>query len=103
MPKDMCVSPSIFQLKIEWLFQGEWICVWRSDEIPNISDDMSFALCKQPLSLVRGKDDDIQAMSNVCRHLMMRLVDGIPNKKNSPDPIMHGQMISVAILSPPPK
>ena len=27
MPKDMYISPSIFQLEIERLFHGEWICV----------------------------------------------------------------------------
>ena len=42
---------------------------------------MSFDLCDQPLILVRGKDGDIHAMSNVCRHRMMRLVDGIGNTK----------------------
>ena len=29
MPKDMYVSPSIFQLEIERLFHGEWICAIR--------------------------------------------------------------------------
>jgi phenylpropionate dioxygenase-like ring-hydroxylating dioxygenase large terminal subunit len=42
---------------------------------------MSFDLCDQPLILVRGKDGDIHAMANVCRHRMMRLVDGIGNTK----------------------
>ena len=32
MPKDMYVSPSIFQLEIERLFHGEWICAGRSDD-----------------------------------------------------------------------
>ena len=81
MPKDMYISTSIFQLEIERLFHGEWICAGRSDEIPNSGDYMSFDLCDQPLILVRGKDGDIHAMSNVCRHRMMRLVDGIGNTK----------------------
>ena len=81
MPKDMYVSPSIFQLEIERLFHGEWICAGRTDEIPNSGDYMSFDLCDQPLILVRGKDGDIHAMSNVCRHRMMRLVDGLGTAK----------------------
>ena len=42
---------------------------------------MSVDLCDQPLILVRGKDGYIDAMSNVCRHQMMRLVDGVENTK----------------------
>ena len=81
MPKDMYVSPDICWLENERLFHGEWICAGRSDEIPNFGDYMSFDLCDQPLILVRGKDEGIHAMSNVCRHRMMRLVDGIGNKR----------------------
>ena len=82
MPKAMYVSPNILQLEIERLFYQEWICAGRSDEIPNAGDFMSFDLLDQPLILIRQKagdgknNGDIQAISNVCRHRMMRLVDG---------------------------
>ncbi len=82
MPKAMYVSPDILQLEIERLFYQEWICAGRSDEIPNAGDFMSFDLLDQPLILIRQKagdgknNGDIQAISNVCRHRMMRLVDG---------------------------
>ena len=44
MPKDMYVSADIYQLERERLFQREWICAGRSDEIPNAGDYMSFDL-----------------------------------------------------------
>ena len=79
MPKDMYVSPDIHRLENERLFRVEWICAGRSDEILNPGDYLSFDLLDQPLILVRGIDGNIHAMSNVCRHRMMRLVDGIGN------------------------
>jgi len=81
MPKDMYVSADIYQLERERLFHREWICAGRSDEIPNAGDYMSFDLCDQPLILVRGAGGDIHAMSNICRHRMMRLVDGKGNTR----------------------
>jgi len=71
MPKDMYVSPDICGLEIERLFNSEWICAGRSDEIPNPGDYMSFDICNQPLILVCGENEDVHAMSNVCRHRMM--------------------------------
>ncbi|MDC1382709.1 aromatic ring-hydroxylating dioxygenase subunit alpha [Candidatus Puniceispirillum sp.] len=42
---------------------------------------MSFDLFNQPLIILRGMGGDIHAMSNVCRHRMMRLVDGVGNTR----------------------
>jgi choline monooxygenase len=81
MPKDLYVSPEILTHEIERLFYSEWICAGRSDEIGNPGDYMSFDLCDQPLILVRKAAGGVHAMSNVCRHRMMRLVDGRGNTK----------------------
>ena len=81
MPKDMYISPDIYKLEIERLFRSEWICAGRSDEIPNRGDYMSFDLYDQPLILVRNDDESVHAMSNVCRHRMMRLVNGTGNSR----------------------
>ncbi len=43
-----------------------------------------------------GANGEIHALSNVCRHRMMRLVEGRGNARNSPAPITHGLMIALA-------
>lgn len=81
MPKQLYTSPEIAALEIERLFMRQWICAGRSDEIPHSGDYMSFDLCDQPLIIQRHADGVIHAMSNVCRHRMMRLVEGRGNAK----------------------
>ena len=81
IPKDLYISPDILRLETERLFYGEWICAGRSDEIPNVGDYMSFDLCDQPLIVLRGGNGEIHALSNVCRHRMMRLVEGRGNAR----------------------
>lgn len=81
MPKDMYTNEAILAREIEALFLNEWICAGRSDELVHQGDYMSFDLCHQPLILVRNQQGVINALSNICRHRMMRLVSGTGNSK----------------------
>ena len=81
MPKEMYSNDAILAREIEALFLTEWICAGRSDELVQYGDYMSFDLCHQPLILVRNQQGGINALSNICRHRMMRLVSGTGNVK----------------------
>ena len=81
MPKDMYASPDILALEVERLFYRDWICAGRSDEVAAAGDYMSFDLCDQPVVIVRRGDGGLHAMANVCRHRMMRLVEGTGNAR----------------------
>ena len=82
MPKDIYINEEILAREIDRLFLNEWICAGRSDELAKQGDYMSFDLCHQPLILVRNKQGGINALSNICRHRMMRLVSGTGNSKS---------------------
>ena len=81
MPKDIYTNEDILAREIETLFLTEWLCAGRSDELAHQGDYMSFDLCHQPLILVRNQQGGINALSNICRHRMMRLVSGTGNAK----------------------
>lgn len=68
MPKIYYTSPALLDIERERLFGKEWICIGRAEEIPNPGDYMAFQLCDEPLVAVRGEDEKIRVMSNVCRH-----------------------------------
>lgn len=68
MPKSYYTSPALLDIERERLFGKEWICIGRAEEIPNPGDYMAFQLCDEPLVAVRGEDEKIRVMSNVCRH-----------------------------------
>ena len=75
-PKDLYVLPEIHDLEQERIFAQSWLCAGRADEVPSSGDYMSFELGQQPVIIIRGKDGRIHARANVCRHRMMRLVEG---------------------------
>ena len=80
-PKDLYTLPEICDLEQERIFAGSWLCAGRADEVPSPGDYMTFELGPQPVLIIRGRDGDIHARANVCRHRMMRLVEGRGNAR----------------------
>ena len=75
-PKDLYVLPEIHDLEQRRIFARSWLCAGRADELPSPGDYMSFELGPQPVIIIRGADGEVYARANVCRHRMMRLVEG---------------------------
>jgi phenylpropionate dioxygenase-like ring-hydroxylating dioxygenase large terminal subunit len=89
MPKAYYTDESVLDLEREHLFTKEWICVGRVEEVPNPGDYMAFLLCNESIVVVRGEDNKIRAMSNVCRHRGALLADGRGNNKRLVCPYHH--------------
>ena len=68
MPKSYYTDPEVLALERKHLFGKEWICIGRSEEVSKPGDFMTFQLCDEPLVAIRGDDDKIRVLSNVCRH-----------------------------------
>ena len=76
MPPGLYHDPAIFAREREKLFARGWLCAGLAAEIPKPGDYLSFSINDQPVMVIRGEDDRIRALANVCRHRMMRLVEG---------------------------
>lgn len=63
-----------WQLEVERIFRREWLCVGRSDQLPNAGDWLKVDLVGEPLVVVRGQDHKLRALSRVCRHRGMDLL-----------------------------
>ena len=81
MPKEIYTSDKILDLEDALIFSKEWICAGRETEIPNVGDYFTFNIGKQPIIILRGANKKVRAMSNVCLHRMMQIVEGKGNKK----------------------
>ena len=79
MPREMYLSDDILALEKETIFEREWLCAGRTDDVPNPGDYRAFRIGDQPIMMIRGKDGEIRAFANVCRHRMMQLVEGSGN------------------------
>ena len=76
IPSAVYTSDAFLQLEIEHLFKRQWICVGRVDQVAKPGDYFSFDIAGYPIIVVRDDDDEIKALSNVCRHRGTVLVSG---------------------------
>lgn len=81
LPPAAYTEPSIFNAECTRIFQREWICVARSEQVPNPGDFLSADLPGQPIVITRDTNGDLHALSRICLHRAMPLVAGMGNAK----------------------
>ena len=103
-PKAIYTLPDITAHEMDRIFASEWLCAGRADELPNPGDYMVFECGAQPLIIIRGADGALSARSNICRHRMMRLVEGRGNTRKFSCPYhawtynLEGQLVGAAYM-----
>ena len=81
MPGAFYTSPEQFTWEKKTVLQHGWHCLGRMDEVPEPGDFFTVQLLDEPLIVVRGDDDVIRVLANVCRHRGMPLAEGSGNTK----------------------
>ncbi len=79
LPPDAYTSARVFERERETLFRTGWLCVGREEQFANAGDYRCIDLPAQPIVVVRGRDDEIRAMSRVCLHRAMPVAEGTGN------------------------
>ena len=74
IPPGVNHSRSFFELEQRQIFQKEWICVGREDEIAEPGDFMTHEIAGVPVLVVRNVEGDINAFINACAHRFACLV-----------------------------
>ena len=69
-------SEDIAALETERIFRRDWHCPGLAAEIPQPGDYLTFTIAGDPVFCIRDKKGQVRTFSNVCRHRMMRLLDG---------------------------
>lgn len=64
------------ELERRHVFMPAWHLVCHESDIPNIGDYSTLKMFGELALVVRGKDGEIRAFHNFCRHRAARLVDG---------------------------
>lgn len=77
MPGAYYVDEDLLKLELRHVFGGDWICIGRADEIPAPGNFMAYDLLGEPVAIIRGSDEVIRALSNVCRHRGVPILSGI--------------------------
>ncbi len=75
LPPRMYTSPSVFARERQAIFAQDWLCVARVEQLPDAGDHLNIDVLDQPMVLARRTEGDIVALSNVCLHRAMPLID----------------------------
>jgi Rieske 2Fe-2S family protein len=73
LPGRFFYDPEIYGREQAEIFGQMWTCVGRADAIPEPGDFLTADVGSENVLVVRGRDGDIQAFLNVCRHRGARL------------------------------
>ncbi|MGB8861535.1 MAG: SRPBCC family protein [Ilumatobacteraceae bacterium] len=82
LPPAAYTDPAVLQLERERVFAGEWLCVGRTADVPNVGDYITREVPSPHdgslLSVIvtRGDDSTVRAFANVCAHRCSALLDG---------------------------
>ncbi len=68
LPRAAYTDPALFEWEQRHLFGGGWMCVARSEQLPNPGDQRAEATGTGGVLLVRGEDGRLRAFANACRH-----------------------------------
>jgi Rieske 2Fe-2S family protein len=66
----------VHELERERVFAHGWVCVGRDEHLPGPGAYLTREVMGEPVFVIRGKDGDVHAFANTCRHRGTRLLDG---------------------------
>lgn len=76
MPKSVYTSPEFLEQEQRHIFARDWICAGRAETLPSPGDYLTLKLAGEPIIVLRDREGQLRAMSNVCRHRMSTLLEG---------------------------
>jgi Rieske 2Fe-2S family protein len=74
LPRDAYIADEYWRRERAAIFESEWVCVGRAEEIPEPGDYLVLSLAGESLLVVRTRGGEVRGFYNVCRHRGCRLV-----------------------------
>jgi phenylpropionate dioxygenase-like ring-hydroxylating dioxygenase large terminal subunit len=82
LPAEAYTSSEIYRLEVERIFERDWLCAGRVDQVPEAGDYLALDLLGDKLMIVRDAEDRVRVLSRVCRHRAAELVQGAGNTRS---------------------
>jgi phenylpropionate dioxygenase-like ring-hydroxylating dioxygenase large terminal subunit len=75
LPPQIYTSEEFYDFERRAIFEREWLCVGRADQLREPGDYLALNIAGEPLLVVRGRDGEVRVLSAVCRHRGMVLAE----------------------------
>jgi phenylpropionate dioxygenase-like ring-hydroxylating dioxygenase large terminal subunit len=82
MPPSVYTSQEFLAQELEHIFSREWFCAGRASALSKPGDYTTLELAGQPVMVIRDRDGNLRAQSNVCLHRMSTLLSGSGNTQS---------------------
>ncbi|MGV0908393.1 aromatic ring-hydroxylating oxygenase subunit alpha [Martelella sp. FOR1707] len=79
MPVSAYTSEDFLALEQSEIFSKSWLCAGRADALKKPGDYMTIEIAGEPIIVLRDREGELRALSNVCRHRMSVLLEGRGN------------------------
>ena len=79
LPGYIYASPELYAAEKEKIFMKDWLCVARAEEFEKPGDYQTYTIMDEPLIVVKDKDGELNAFSNICAHRGVEVVFGEGN------------------------
>jgi benzoate/toluate 1,2-dioxygenase alpha subunit len=66
--RNIFTDPSLFELEMKHIFEGNWIYMAHESQIPNNNDYFTTQMGRQPVFIARNKQGQLNAFINACSH-----------------------------------
>jgi phenylpropionate dioxygenase-like ring-hydroxylating dioxygenase large terminal subunit len=89
LPPAAYTDPRIFEIERDAVFGRDWLCVARQEQLPRPGDFLCVDLPDQPIVVVRDRSGELHALSRVCIHRAMPVIEGSGNATRFVCPYHH--------------
>ena len=81
LPPECYTDAGFYEFEKEALFNHEWLCVGRVEQVKNPGDYFTTKIIGEPLLIAKDRAGEIRAMSSVCQHRAMLVAEGAGNTR----------------------
>lgn len=81
LPSSAYVTPDSFRADKANIFDREWFCAGRAEQIPQAGDHLILDIAGESILVVRTRAGEIRAHYNVCRHRGARMCDAVSDAR----------------------
>jgi Rieske 2Fe-2S family protein len=68
LPRSAYTSDAVLRWELRWFFEAGWVCLGRTDDLPEAGDQRAYRIGGEGILVVRGADGGLRGFYNTCRH-----------------------------------